>query len=117
MKSTLFLSGILISLLAGSCQKAERAVGQTSLQTVTNQPKADEIVRDTVTNKEGIQLVMAFNNTRQTATFILNGETIKLKHNPTASGINYSNAEYEYTEHQGEMTLRKDRKIVFSYRK
>lgn len=117
MKSALFISSVLISLFAFSCQKTEKTNEETTSQTAVTEQKADEIIRDTVTNKDGVQLAMAFNNTKQTATFVLRGETIDLKQDQTASGIKYSNAAYEYQEHQGEMTLKKGGKTVFSHKK
>jgi membrane-bound inhibitor of C-type lysozyme len=58
---------------------------------------------------------MMFNNTRNTATFILKGETIEMKQDTMASGIKYSNSNYEFTEWHGEIELKKDGKIVFSH--
>lgn len=117
MKSIILVSGLLLSLVAFSCQKAEKNSEETASQTAVAEPKADEIIRDTVTNKDGVQLAMAFNNTNQTATFVLNGETIDLKQERMASGIKYSNATYEYTEHQGDMTLKKGGNVVFQHKK
>lgn len=117
MKSTLFLAGIIISLLSGSCQKSEKAGEQTSSQMVADQLKADVVIRDTVTNQDGVPLAMTFNNSKQTATFVLKGETIDLKQDQMASGIKYSNPDYEFTEHQGEMTLKKGGNIIFNCKK
>lgn len=116
MKSSLLIAGLLISLFAFSCQKAEKAKEETNSQMAVNELKADSIVRDTVTNADGVQLAMAFNNPAQTAMLVLRGETISLKQDLMASGIKYSNATYEYSEHQGEITLKKDGKVVFSAR-
>lgn len=117
MKSAIFISGVIISLLTCSCHKAEKTHEETTSQTAVPEPKADEIVRDTVTNKDGVQLAMAFNKPKQTATFVWQGETIDLKQERMASGIKYSNADYVYQEHQGEINLKKNGKTVFSYRK
>ena len=117
MKSIVFLSGILISLLAGSCQKSEKSGEQTSSQMVADQLKADVLIRDTVTNQDGVQLAMTFNQSKQTATLVLKGETIDLKQDQMASGIKYSNPDYEFTEHQGEGMLKKGGTIIFSYKK
>ncbi len=117
MKSTLILSSIMISFLSSSCQKSEKAGKQASLQTAATEPKTDKIVRDTVTNTDGVQLAMSFNNSKQTATFVLKGETIDMKQDQMGSGIKYSNPDYEFTEHQGEITLKKGGNIVFSHKK
>lgn len=114
MKPLIFISGVLISLLIGSCQKTERTREQAATQTVVTEPKTDAIIRDTVTNQEGVQLTMSFNNSNQTATFVWQGETINLKQDRMASGVKYSNAAYEFREHQGALTLMKGEKVVFS---
>ena len=117
MKSALFTLGLTVSLLTYSCQKTGKTNEETTSQTVATEPKTDEIIRDTVANKAGVQLAMTFNTTYQTATFVLQGETIELKQERMASGIKYSNANYEFTEHQGEMTLKKDGNVIFSHKK
>ncbi|RRB02650.1 MliC family protein [Larkinella rosea] len=117
MKTVLFTTGLLISMVASSCQKKEKTSEQTTSSAVTTAPQADEIIRDTVTNQNGVQLVMAFNNTKQTATLVWQGETLELKQDRMASGIKYRNPAYELTEHQGELTLKKDGKVVFSHYK
>lgn len=114
MKSIL----LILSLATGgglyACQSTQNTDGQVATQPVAQPSAADPIVRDTVTNRQGDTLVMAYDNTNLTATFMLDRQEIKLKQDTTASGIKYSNAEYEYTEHQGTMILKKRAKIVFS---
>jgi membrane-bound inhibitor of C-type lysozyme len=117
MKSIRFISGLLISLLTFSCQKTGKTYEETTSQTAVTEPKVDEIVRDTVINKDGVQLAIAFNNTNQTAAFVLNGEHIDLKQEQMGSGIKYSNANYEFTEHQGVGILKKSGKVVFAFKK
>ncbi|MCZ4244653.1 MliC family protein [Pedobacter punctiformis] len=77
----------------------------------------DDVVESTVIDKTGKKLQMSFNNTLNKATFLLDGETIHLKGDTTGSGIQYSNKNYVYTEHQGNMELKKDGKIVFEIKK
>jgi len=80
-------------------------------------PTVDEIVKDSVTNPKGETLQMLFNNTTSTATFTLKNEVIEMKQDTTASGIQYSNEDYLFTEWQGKMELKKDGKTIFSYQK
>lgn len=83
----------------------------------TQKIKSQEILQDTITNQEGMVVVMTFNNKKQTATLVWQGETIELKQDRMASGIKYSNPTYELTEHQGTLTLKKGGNVVFSYKK
>lgn len=110
MKLVFFISSVLFNLLLGSCQKKEKI----QKQPVTQTELVQEIIRDTVTNQQGIELAMAFNNLKQSATLLWQGETIELKQDQTASGIKYSNPTYELTEHQGMLTLKKGGNVVFS---
>ncbi len=116
---------LAIALLGGlfytSCSNAPKQETQPveveeTVTTVTEVP-ADEIVTNSVTDKKGVKLDMTYNNTKNTATFVLNGETIELKADTTASGIKYSNSQYVYTEHQGNIDLKKDGKTVFEIKK
>ncbi|WP_131535867.1 MliC family protein [Pedobacter nototheniae] len=77
----------------------------------------DDVVESTVIDKNGKKLQMSFNNTLNQATFLLDGQTIELKGDTTGSGIQYHNENYIYTEHQGNMELKKDGKIVFEIKK
>jgi membrane-bound inhibitor of C-type lysozyme len=113
MKSILFISGILVSSFLGSCQKNEKTHEHPATQTEVTQ----EIIRDTVTNQQGMVLVMTFNNKKRTATLVWQGKTIELKQDSMASGMKYSNPTYELTEHQGTLTLKKRGNTVFSYKK
>jgi hypothetical protein len=51
-----------------------------SLEVVTpSEPKADAIVIDSLTNKDGKMLKMLFKNIQSTATFTYENETIEMK--------------------------------------
>ena len=117
MNRILSIVGLSTCLVAYSCTKTSLKEKQAVTQTASTELKADNLVKTTVTNQEGISLEMSFNNANQMATFVLNGKVIELKQDTVASGIQYSNANYVYREHQGEITLTKDGKAVFTHRK
>jgi membrane-bound inhibitor of C-type lysozyme len=77
----------------------------------------DEIVEDMVINKKGQMLYMRFNLTTDIATLKLDNKTIELKGDTVASGIKYSNADYEFKEWHGIITLKKGGSIVFTHTK
>lgn len=93
---------LLTALCLVSCQHGKNAA-------------ADAIVKTTVTNADGTRLDMVYNNTRHTSRYILNGDTIDMKQDTMASGIRYSNSRYEYAEWHGQITLKKDGKVIFSH--
>ena len=113
MKNIFFIA-VLFSMVLLSCKKEVAAnqeiVGVDSVQ--TEQP---EIITDSVTNAAGVTLKMQFDNAAETALLEFNGEKIELKQERMASGIKYSNADYEFTEHQGKMELSKAGKVIYSY--
>lgn len=73
----------------------------------------DDVVNASVKDAKGTTLDMLFNKTKGTAEMKLNGETIEMKQDTTASGIQFSNDQYKYTEWQGNITLKKGDKVVF----
>lgn len=120
-KNTLFVFGIA-TLGLFACKNPKEGETETpkvdSLEVVTPPaPKADEIVMDSLTNKEGKMLKMLFNNTQSTATFTFENETIEMKQDTTASGIQYSNEHFVFTEWQGQVDLKKDGKSIFTHKK
>ncbi len=120
-KNTLFVFGIAtLGLFACKNPKEGEAVTPVvdSLEVVTPPaPKVDEIVIDSLTNKEGKMLKMLFNNTQSTATFTYENETIEMKQDTTASGVQYSNEHFVFTEWQGQVDLKKDGKSIFTHKK
>lgn len=104
MKPYLLISTFILAIAVVSCKSQTQAA-------------TDQIVKNSVTNNQGVTLTQIFNNSKGTATFVLNGETIETKQDTMASGIKYSNAHYQYTEHQGEIQITKDGKIIYSYQK
>ncbi|GAB3788807.1 hypothetical protein GCM10028818_56100 [Spirosoma horti] len=113
MRLSLLLFSLVISVGTYSCRTAEKTNEQTPTRTSTETFTADSIVRDTVTNSKGVKLAMEYNKARHSATFVLAGKAIILRQDTTASGLRYSNTRYEYTEHQGQLTLKKEGKIIF----
>jgi hypothetical protein len=73
----------------------------------------DEIITGKETDKSGNVLEYSFNNTKNTATFKLNGETIEMVLDTMASGSHYKNDHYNYHEWHGKTTIEKDGKIIY----
>ncbi len=110
----------IMSLLLSSCDdtttsNTKNATLQTTKQIVHDVTYTDKIVHASVTNKSGVTLEMAFNNTKRTAIFHFHGEPIAVKQDTTASGIHYSNQHYDYVEWHDEIELKKDGKVIFQH--
>ncbi len=98
----------LTALIFTSCKDTPK---QENKETV--EKTADEIIAGKETDKNGNVLEYSFNNTRNTATFKLNGETIEMVVDTMASGAHYKNDHYNYHEWHGKTTIEKDGKIIF----
>jgi membrane-bound inhibitor of C-type lysozyme len=81
-----------------------------------NSPVLQE-VKTTVLNMKGDSLIMSYNNSAGTLKLVFNDDTLHLSRDTTASGIQYSNGAYLYTEWQGEITLKKGKDVVFTNKK
>lgn len=95
---------ILAALFLNSCKN--------NSETIKTVP--DEIITSSETDNKGNKLDIAFNSTKNTATLKLNGEIIEMTLDTTmASGANYKNEHYYYTNWHDITTLKKDGKVIF----
>lgn len=109
---------VALALSISSCQnrnKDTKTEEPTTVETTVNSDNAD-IVTNSLTDDKGNILDMKFDNTAGTATFIFNKDTIHLKQDTMASGIQYSNEHYRFNEHHSKATLTKDGNVVFTKR-
>jgi len=75
--------------------------------------KNNPIVKAKSTNAEGKSIDMTFDNSKNTATIVYEGESIELKGQPTGSGIHYKNDHWQLRGKGLENQLLKDGKVVF----
>ncbi|MDR3134402.1 MAG: hypothetical protein LBU42_10370 [Prevotellaceae bacterium] len=112
---------LLIAAVAGmflvSCVGNNATKKQDSEKTDKTTSLIDSLAQSAIIDSTGSILEMAFDDENNTALLVLNGEIIELKGDTVASGIKYSNLQYEFREWQGEITLKKDSVVVFSYKK
>ncbi len=101
-KHFLWIAAVAIALFSTSCNSKSK------------QESSDELIESTVTSTTGQQLEATFDTANELVTIIFEGDTAVLKQQPSASGINYKNDTYEYTEWQNEIELLKNGVVVFS---
>jgi membrane-bound inhibitor of C-type lysozyme len=75
--------------------------------------RKDDAVKSTATDSNGKKLDMTFNNTKDTATLVFNGEITELEGQKPASGIWYKNDHYELRGKDESVELSKDGKVIF----
>ena len=114
MMKKIILAVALVSVLVVSCndtQKQENAAGTYQKNKLIT---ADELMHSTIKDKNGIdEIDITFNNTKNTATVLYNGENIELKDQKPASGIWYKNDHYQLRGKGEEIELSKDDIVVF----
>jgi len=110
----IFLAVLLFSMVLISCKK-EVVIDPETVTTDSIQTEEPGIITDSVTNAAGVTLKMQFDNTAEKVWLELNGEKIELKQERMASGVKYSNADYQFSEHQGKIELSKAGKIIYTY--
>ncbi|MCA6069141.1 MliC family protein [Chryseobacterium sp. RG1] len=99
-------------ITADSIQKSTSdlsAATPTDSAAVKNNP----IIKAKSTAADGKSIDMTFDNGKNTATIVYEGETIELKGQPAASGIFYKNDHWELRGKGLENNLSKDGKVVF----
>jgi membrane-bound inhibitor of C-type lysozyme len=105
---------MLTALFVTSCKETPKQENKETISKEIVQKTADEIIIGKETDKAGNVLEYLFNNTKNTATLKLKGETIELVADSTmASGANYKNDHYYFTSWHGTTTIKKDGKIIF----
>lgn len=106
-KILLVFSAVIISLASCNPNKSNKE-SDIAVQ------NSDNIIEGVETNSKGEKLEYMFNNTENTATFIFNGEKIEMTaDNTKASGANYRNDSYSYTNWHGITELKKDGETIF----
>jgi len=136
MKKLILILPALAALLLVSCKKessknsevssdsTRTVISSDSIKTNTSDLSAatptdsvavnnNPIVKAKSTNAEGKTIDMSFDNGKNTATIVYEGETIELKGQPAGSGIYYKNDHWELRGKGLENELSKDGKVVF----
>ena len=114
MKKKVLTIAMLTALFLISCKGTKKQENTETSSKETVQKTADEIISGKEIDKTGNVLEYAFNNTKNTATLKLNGETIELVGDSTmASGAHYKNDQYNYSNWHGKTIIEKEGKIVF----
>lgn len=110
---TIAILSILFMNACNESQKKERAkTNSTELIEKTD----DDIVKSSLTDKDGEKLEMTFNNAKGTATLNFKGETIELVQERAASGIWYKNDTYELRGKGNDIDLKRDGELVFTHK-
>src|SRR5690606_39683449 len=106
---------MLSALFLNACKEAPKQENVDTEITETVEANTDDFVTTTTINKDGKQLEIVFNNTKGTATFVFDGETVDLQQEKSASGFWYKNDTYELIGKGNNIQLKKGDVVVFEH--
>lgn len=126
MIKNIFGITLLSVLLLTSCKQEKTnpdtnsEAAATTDSTASNLPAKDsiataatDIVKSTLKDSSGKTVEVTFDNSKDIAILVFNGESLELKGQRPASGIWYKNDHYELRGKGDDIQLSKDGKIVF----
>lgn len=116
MTKSILTIATLTALFLGACTESPKQENVETTTTEIIENGNDDIVKTTSTDKDGKTLETVFNNTKGTATVHFNGETIELNAQKAASGIWYTNENYELRGKGNDIELSKDGQVVFEHK-
>ncbi|WP_417889918.1 MliC family protein [Xanthomarina gelatinilytica] len=104
---------VLLVLILNSCKESPSQENASAKTTEIVEEVSDDIVKTTLTDEDGKQLEMTFNNTKGIVTLNFNGEIFTLNAERAASGIWYKNEDYELRGKGESVELTKNGETIF----
>lgn len=114
-RAFLLIFALLIASVLISCENNKKKKEQKNETSTQEMTIIEDIVKSSLTDRNGVTLEMVFDNLNNTATLLFEGDTIRLMGQKPASGIWYSNAIYELRGKGDEVELFKNGELVFSH--
>jgi len=115
MRSKIFITTILASVLLSACNEKSKKENRDTVKSESTTTESNAIKTQSLTDKEGNTLEMSFDNSEDTATIDLTGESAQLSSQRPASGIWYKNDEYELRGKGNDIWLKKDGEVIFEH--
>lgn len=115
MTLKLFAILFVTSVLLSACNQPANQGGTDVDMTESSTATTGNIVDQTLTDAEGNELDMSFDNSRGVVVITFAGETAELPSQRPASGIWYANEQYELRGKGNDIQLKKDGEVVFDH--
>ena len=115
LKIRILTLAMLSVISLNACKDKPKDENPETINAQSVETPADDIVTSNLTDKDGKELRMRFNNTKGTVTVNLDGENILMYQERAASGIWYKNDHHELRGKGNDIQLRKDGKVVFEH--
>lgn len=106
---------LLSAIFLNACKDKQKDENPETITAESVDNPSDDIVTSNLTDKDGKELKMRFNNTKGTATIDFQGETIEMDAEKAASGIWYKNDQYELRGKGNDIELKKDGNVIFEH--
>lgn len=116
MRKSILSVALLGAIFFNSCKETPKQESAEMTTSETVEINNDDVVTDTLIDKDGKKLEMSFNNTKGTLTVNFNGETIEMAQERAASGIWYSNENYELRGKGNDIELKKNGVVIFEHK-
>jgi len=115
MTKTILVTTIVAAVLLTACNQQSKQENTDITKAEETTATSDDIVTQSLTDKEGNTLDMSFDNANGTVTLNFKGETIELDQQRSASGIWYKNDHYELRGKGNDIWLKKDGEVIFEH--
>lgn len=102
------LLSLLILMLLVACNQIKPSASENVGKETEN------LVKAAIPNKSGDTLFIEYHNAKSEGVFNLNGNRVTLQQDTTASGVQYSNKDFKYTEWHGQSHYYQNGKLIFS---
>ncbi|MGB1206627.1 MAG: MliC family protein [Chitinophagales bacterium] len=106
---------IATAMLFTACNQNPKKENKSIDNTKTTITAKDNIVNQSLSDKNGNKLDMDFNNTKGMVTINFKGDEAELTEKKSASGIWYTNANYDLSGKENNIVLKKNGKTVFEH--
>lgn len=115
MKNQILTIGIVAMTLFMACNQNKKNDKAEKANTEKVESANDDLVNQSLTDKNGNELKMKFNNAKNIVTIEYGGEKAELAGKRAASGIWYANDQYELRGKGNNITLKKDGETIFEH--
>ncbi len=116
MAKRILALGLVLAFVFNACTDATKQGSAENAKTKSGEESAEAPVKVSYTDKSGKQLEVTFDYSKGIATALLDGKTIELKEQKSASGFWFKNDDYELTGKGNDVVLQKGEQVVFEHK-
>ena len=115
MTKQILTMAVIAMVFMTACKETTKKESTEKTNTENVETTNNDIVHQTLTDKDGNTLHMMFDNAKDIVTVEFKGEKAELPREKSASGIWYANDQYELSGKGNDVQLKKDGKVIFEH--